>query len=147
MLLPRQEPYGQGNPKTICIHSLTAERPIFPRSRSATTQRLAGSAGPPHPPGHSSQPSGSAGQAPSQRAAADREEGQAAFPQCFHRVGAALEASATFVSGTGSSPGLFWLLLGEGMVRSCAVDLQSQFPLTVLVFFLKAHSAKLGEKK
>lgn len=62
-------------------------------------------------------------QAPSQRAAGERKAGQAEFPQCFHCIGAALEASALFVSGAGSSPGLFWLLLGEGMVHSSAVDL------------------------
>lgn len=52
-----------------------------------------------------------------------KEKGQAEFSPCLHCIGAALEASAVFVSGTGSSPGLFCLLLGEGMVHSYAVDL------------------------
>lgn len=85
-------------------------------------------------------------QAPFLWAAGERKAGQAEFSPCFHSIGAALEASAVFVSGTGSSPGLFCRLLGEGMVHSYAVDLWSQFPLTVLIFFLKVHSAKLEKK-
>lgn len=38
------------------------------------------------------------------------------------------------------------LLLEEGMTHSCSLDLRFQFPLIVLLFLLKTHSAKLEEQ-
>lgn len=74
-------------------------------------------------PARRQEPAEQHSQAPSLWAAGERKAGQAAFSPCLHCIGAALEASALFVSGTGSSPGLFCLLLGEGTVHSYAVDL------------------------
>lgn len=89
------------------IHLL--QRPIFHHSQGTVTPeaRLA-QPGLPHLPGDRSQQSSTARLPPCGQLV--KEKGEAEFSPCLHCIGAALEASAVFVSGTGSSPGLFCLL-------------------------------------
>lgn len=137
------EPYRQGSPGIICIHSFTAETNFSPLSGHSDPRGLFGSALSPSP-ARRQEPAEQYSQAPSLWAAGERKGTSWIFP-VFARYWCSPGGICCVCFGYGLLPRVV-LLLGEGMVHSYAIDLWSQFPLTVLIFFLKVHSAKLEKR-
>lgn len=114
-----QELYQQGSPEPICILLQKA------RFLAILSARELGPAGLPHLSGRR--------EAGSRWAAAARKAGRGEFPQCLHLLVQPWRHLLCLVR-TRAPPRGRSGSCSEGIVHSCAADLRSQLPLTVLIF-------------